>query len=521
MFGKKKDKNSTRDNKIKKNNEITEVAFDQVLSKKLDDNIDMFKRIFDHDETMVIRRFQNKYLSAAKCCVIYFDAMVNLDIINENIIKPILCSNLAEEISKNNLLEDLQHKVIGSHNASEETNVNNIVDDIIYGDTLFLIDGYDKGLIIKSKGWQTRSITEPQSEQVLRGPREGFTESIMINISLIRRKIKNPEFKIKFMSIGIKTHTKICICYMKSIASENILKELERRLEDIDIDGIIDSGYIQELIRDAPFSPFQTVGNTERPDVIAAKLLEGRIAIMVDGSPAVLTVPCVLAETAQANEDYYNNYIFASLNRIIRTTAAMLATIIPSLYLVLVTFHQEMIPTPLLLSFSASREGIPIPTSLSLFIMLLIFDILREAGTRMPSSVGQAVNIVGALVLGEAAVQAKLVGAPVVIITALSGILTLLNINIVGSIIILRFFLLLLSSVLGIYGFIFGYVLIILHLASIRSFGVPYMLDITSVKNHNGQDVWVRAPWWSMVMRPKIIAAKNIIRQASGKNKRR
>jgi len=522
MFGRRKNRNTANDNETNgRDIKFDEVVSGNSLSKKLDENIDMFKKIFSDDETLMIRRFQNKYLSAVKCCIIYLDAMIDLNIINENIIKPIHNSNLADEISRSNLFEELQYKVIGSHNIEEKTDLNNIVEDILYGDTLFLLDGYDRGLIIKSQGWEKRSVEEPPSEQVVRGPREGFTESVMVNISLIRRKIKNPELKIKFMNIGRRTHTKICICYMKDIASESILKELERRLKEIDIDGIIDSGYIEELIRDAPFSPLPTIGSTERPDVVAARLLEGRIAVIVDGSPDVLTVPFVLAETTQVNEDYYNNFIFGSFNRIIRTTAAIMAIVIPSLYLALVTFHQEMIPTPLLLSFSASREGIPFPTFLSLFVMLLIFDILREAGTRMPSTVGQAVNIVGALVLGEAVVQARLVSAPVVIVTALSGILTLMNIDMVGPVIVFRFMLLFLSSVLGIYGFIFGFVLIVLHLASIRSFGVPYMLDITSVKNHAGQDVWIRAPWWFMVVRPKIIAAKNLVREISGKKRRR
>lgn len=199
-------------------------------------------------------------------------------------------------------------------------------------------------------------------------------------------------------------------------------------MERIEIDGILDSGYIQELIRDAPFSPFETVGYSERPDAIASKLLEGRIALFVDGSPVVLTVPYIMAENAQASEDYYNNFLYASINRFLRSISAIITFSTPAIYLAVTNYHQEMLPTPLLLlSISASRQSVPFPTGLSLFIMLLLFDLLREVGTRMPTSIGQAVNIVGTLVLGQAAVEAKLVSAPVVIITAFSGITTLLN----------------------------------------------------------------------------------------------
>ena len=518
MFNKNQ---KTKQEKTNSNKEKNEKTSNEVLKKSLEYNINLFSEIFANDETLIIRRFQNKVLKSAKCCVLYFDGMVKTEIINENIIKPILSNDLSMNILEENLLEELQYKVIVSNDVKTEINISRMNDAAIYGDTIFLLEGYEKALIINTKGWQTRTITEPESEKIIRGPREGFTESIMMNISMVRRKIKSTDLKFKFKDIGVRTRTKTCICYIEGIVAPNILTELERRLDEINIDGILDSGYIQELIRDAPFSPFETVGYSEKPDVIASKILEGRIAIIVDGSPVALTVPFILAEASQSSEDYYNNYIFGSFNRLLRTISAYFAISIPAVYLSIVTYHQEMLPTPLLLSISASRQGVPLPTALSMFIMLLIFDALREAGTRMPTAIGQAVNIVGTLVLGQAAVEAKLVSAPVVIVTALTGILTLMNISLIGASILSRFFLLLAASVLGIYGFFLGSFLIILHVLSIRSFGVPYLLNISKVKNHNGQDTWIRAPWWSMTLRPKIIGAKNLVRQAAPKNRRR
>lgn len=489
------------------------------LNVSLDNNIKLFKDIFQNDETLMIREFQNKRLKTAQCCIIYIDGMVNTEIINENIIQPVLSSDLSKDIESDNLLEEFMKKVIVSNNVTLEIEINKIVSSITSGNTLFLLEGYDKALVINTKGWQTRPISEPESTRVVRGPREGFTESIMINISMVRRKINNPDLKFKFKEIGERTHTKTCICYIEGLALEGILSELEQRLDRIEIDGIIDSGYIQELIKDAPYSPFETVGSSERPDAIAAKLLEGRIALFVDGSPFVLTVPFLIVENFQSNEDYYNNYIFASMNRLIRGLTAVTTVIIPAIFLAIVTYHQEMLPTPLLLSLSASRQGVPFPTSISLFLMLFIFDILREVGTRMPAPIGQAVNIVGTLVLGQAAVDARLVSAPVVIVTALTGMTTLINMNFIGATIIWRYLLLLGASVLGIYGFFMVLLVLYMFLMSIRSFGVPYMMNVTRAKNHDGQDAWIRAPWWTMTARPKIIAAKDLVKQPIKKGK--
>jgi spore germination protein KA len=504
---------------IASNQEINKKLEKKTLSKFLEDNISMFENIFKNDETLIIREFENKQLKAAKCCIIYIDGMVNTEIVNENIIQPVLRSDLSEDIESDNLLVELKKKVIVSNNVTMEDDINEIVKLVVYGDTLFLLEGYDNALVISSKGWQSRSISEPDSAKVIRGPREGFTESIIVNLSLVRRKIKNPDLKFKFKEIGERTHTKTCICYIEGLALEGILSELIERLDKIEIDGIIDSGYIQELIKDAPFSPFETVGSSERPDVIAAKLLEGRIALFVDGSPFVLTVPFLVVENFQANEDYYNNYIYSTINRLIRGITSVTSITIPAVYLAIVTYHQEMLATPLLLSIYASRQDVPIPTALSLFIMLIIFDVLREAGTRMPAPIGQTVSIIGTIVLGQAAVEARLVSAPVIIITALTGITTLINMNFIGATIIFRNILLLGASFLGIYGVILCIIILYLHLMSIRSFGVPYMMNVTRAKNHDGQDAWIRAPWWTMTLRPKIVAAKNLVRQSKWKSK--
>lgn len=487
------------------------------LTKSLEENIKILKDKFVNDSTVIFRRFQNRYLPRVKCCIVFIEGMIDFKHINMQIIEPLMEQDLRDLSTSCNLLEDIKNKVLPVNDVEESDDLERILQSICYGDTIFLLDGYDTALLVESKGWEVRAITEPESGKVIRGPREGFTEHIITNISLIRRKIKNPNLKFKFMQLGKQTNTAICITYIEGIALESVLVKLEQRLNRIDIDGILDSGYIQELISDAPLSTFPTVGYTERPDVVVARILEGRIAVIVDGSPFVLTVPHILVENIQVSEDYYDHFIFGSFNRFVRAVASIFTISIPAIYLALVTYHQEMIPTQLLVSLSASLEGVPLPTSLSLIIMLLIFDILREAGARMPTAVGQTVNIVGTLVLGQAAVEAHLVSAPVIIVTAISGITTLIVPSLIESLVLLRFILLILSSILGLYGYFIGIILIYLHLMSIRSFGVPYMMSITRFRNHDGQDAWIRAPWWTMTLRPKIIGAKNLVRQISNR----
>ena len=490
------------------------------LTKSLEENIKILEDKFKNDGTVIFRRFQNRYLPKAKCCIVFIEGMIDFKHINRQIIEPIMEQDLTNLSLSFNLLEDIKEKVLPVNDVEESGDLEKILQSICYGNTAFLIDGHDTALLVESKGWEIRAITEPESGKVFRGPREGFTEHIISNISLIRRRIKNPNLKFKFLQLGKQTNTTVCITYIEGVALESVLVELEQRLNRIDIDGILDSGYIQELIEDSPLSTFPTIGYTERPDVVVARMLEGRIAVIVDGSPFVLTVPHIFIENIQVSEDYYDHFIFGSFNRFLRTTASIATISIPAVYLALVTYHQEMIPTQLLITLSASLEGVPLPTSLSLIIMLIIFDVLREAGARMPSAVGQTVNIVGTLVLGQAAVEAQLVSAPVIIITAISGITTLVLPTLIESVVLLRLFLLVLSSFMGLYGYFIGIMLIFLHLMSIRSFGVPYMMSITRFKDHDGQDSWIRAPWWSMTLRPKIIGAKNLIRQISRHNRR-
>ncbi|MBM7855094.1 spore germination protein KA [Desulfohalotomaculum tongense] len=482
------------------------------LTKSIDQNISLFQKIFSHDRTIIFRHFKAGYKNI-KCCLIYVDEMADREIINENIMQPVMYLDEYENIPQSKILDFIVNKVLISGNVKKSSDISCLAEAILYGDTMLLVDGFSEILIIDTKGWKVRSITPPETEKVVRGAREGFTESIIINLSLIRRKLLTTDLKFEFKQLGTRTKTTICICYIEGLAPAKIINELEKRLDNINIDGVLDSGYIEELIKDSPLSPFKTIGSTERPDTVAGKLLEGRVAVVCDGSPFVLTLPHIFIEAFQVNEDYYNNFIFASINRMLRYFSFFLTISVPSIFLALTTYHQEMIPTPLLLSIAASREGVPFPTVVEAAAMLVTFEMLREAGVRLATPIGQTVSIVGALVLGEAAVTAKFASAPMIIVVALTGITSYLITEMLGALILVRIILLLLSSVLGLYGYIFGVIGLFIHLMSMRSFGVPYMLNVSSINVRDLKDTAVRAPWYAMYFRPKLMT-KNMLRKS-------
>jgi len=484
----------------------------EALTKSLSENIEMMKGIFKDDATMITRSIESPSDPMIEYCILYCDGMVNNKLLNEDIIKPLL--EYSPEQKEPDLIDILAKQVMISDSVEKTSELENILQGIVYGDTVLLVDGYSEALILNTKGWSTRASAEPDGERVLRGPREGFNESILNNLSLLRRRIRTPDLKMEFQSFGTRTKTKSCICYLDGVVNHEVLAELKKRLKTFSIDGVLDVNYISEFIRDTPLSPIETVGSTERPDIVAAKLLEGRVALFLDGTPVVLTLPHLFIEFFQSDEDYYLNFYYASIGRLLRLFAFFISTSTPAIYVALTTFHQEMLPTPLIMSISLARQGVPFPTVVEMLLMLLVFEMLRESGARMPGMMGQALSIVGALVIGQAAVTAKIVSAPMIIVVAFTGISGLMVPRIKGTSILLRFSLLILSSLLGLYGYMFGMLGLLIHLFSLTSFGIPIMSNVYANSIQDEKDILVRAPWWLMKKRPKYISP-NTTRQST------
>lgn len=485
-------------------------------SDELETNVKYIRDIFVNDDTLQFRYLSSPFQAELHFCMIFADGMINNKLMDDDIVYPLLHYKFPEKID--DLMELILQHVTLSNSVEKTADMENIVQGIVYGDTVLLADGCAGALILNTKGWTARSISEPESERVLRGPREGFNESLLINISMVRRKLRTPDLKLKYLTFGRRTRTKACLCYLDSVVNKSVLENLQKRLDKIDIDGTLDTQYLSESIRDKPYAGVDTIGSTERPDVVAAKLLEGRVAILLDGTPQVITVPYLFIESFQSDEDYYLSFMFASIGRILRILSFLISTSLPAAYVALVTFHPEILPTSLLISISQSRQGVPFPTVVEMLFMLVVFEMLRESGARMPGMMGQALSIVGALVIGQAAVQAKIVSAPIIIIIAFTGIAGLMNPRIKGFTILVRFIILALVTILGLYGFLFGYLALLIHLFNIDSFGIPIMANNAMRELQEFKDTYIRAPWWKMIKRPKGISNDDV-RQRGGAKK--
>jgi len=458
------------------------------LTCSLAENLKQLKEIFKDDDTFRIREITAK--SGVKCAVIYIDGMVSNQIVDQFLIGQALNSLKERSIS----FEDFKSKVLASNEAYEETDIIKLCEKILYGDTVFLVDGYCVGMWLSTKGFMLRSPSEPENEAMLFGSHEGFIESVLMNTAMIRRRIQSKDLKFKFMSLGTITQTKLCICFLRGKADETLLKKIEDKLSTIKTDGFFDSNFLKEQLCAKKKTPFDLIGSTERPDTAAAKILEGKFIIIVDGCPVALTLPFLFFDNFRLADDYNFNFYFTTFSRNLRVLSFVFTVTFPAFYLSLVAFHREMIPTPLLLSISQSRSGVPFPTLLEAIGLLLIFELLREAGQRIPSGVGQALSVVGAIVIGQSAVSAKLISAPLVIIVAFTGLTGLMTPRLKGIIIVSRFAFLILSAFFGLYGLIVGVCIAVIHIAAQSSFGVSYLLYSSPLNKKSFRDNLLRLP---------------------------
>lgn len=464
--------------------------------KTLAENEEIMNRIFDKDSVFNLRYVASRN-GGNRYFIAYFDGMVDNQIIDLNILRPLtLCDG---DISP----ETLAQRVITTDTFEITGDLSKACAAMIQGDTLIFTDGYTDVISASSKGFKTRGVDEPDSEKNIRGPREGFTESIIANTALLRRCLLSPDLKMDMQSVTTLSDQKICLCYLDTMVDKDVLNRLQKRLSRISLKTALSANYIEEYIRDSKYSPFKTVGMTEKPDVAAAKILEGRIVIMVDGTPSVLTVPFLFLEYFQSSNDYYSNFWLGSAQRLLRIAGVFLSVSVPAIYISLVCFHQEMLPVKLLMSIASSREGVPLSSILELFVMLAAFELLNEAGVMMPQGIGNALSTVGGVVIGQAAVDARFISAPLVIVVAFTGLTDLLIPKMKEAMLTARLFLLILSAMVGLYGYIIGVLFILAMLISMKSFGVPYTSFVATWKLQDMRDTGIRAPLW-MLHKPSV-----------------
>ncbi|MGE7840227.1 spore germination protein [Lysinibacillus sp. NPDC093712] len=494
----------------------------KLLHTSLSENIFTIKEALGNSNDVIIREMTLDQLDKLSIALIYIDGISDKNIITDFIIENLMLdSEIVPEHSEEKIQDYLKKHCITVGDVKDILDFTALFSYILNGDTVILLEGQSVAIVTSTKGAKDRAVTEPQTESVIRGPRESFTETLRTNTALIRRKIKSPNLWIKSRVIGEITQTDVAVMYINGIANDKIVQEVLDRLDKIDIDGVLETGYLEDFIQDSKFSLFPMIYNTERPDVVAAELLEGKVAILVDGTPLVLTVPVVFTSFLQAAEDYYQNWIISSLIRLLRFFGICLALVMPSLYVAITTFHQEMLPTAMLISIASQREGVPFPAVVEALIMEIAFEILREAGLRMPRTIGPAVSIVGTLVIGQAAVEAGVVSAVMVIIVALTAICSFLfpSYGLSNTIRVLRFPLMILAAMFGLFGVMFGIMIIILHLCSLRSFGVPYMSPFGPLILKDQKDAMILFPRRDLFTRPRLISQKNNVREQNYSNR--
>lgn len=486
------------------------------LSKNILDNLNILHQLFQNCSDVVYREFSIDTLNRS-AVLVFINGLVDTKIINETIITSIM--NIKEipvdGLNSDNITEMVKQHSLQIADINEILTIGEAEDALLNGNTIFLLDGDTKALKMATTGWKERNVSQPVIEKVIRGPMEGFTENISSNTALIRRKIKSSQLKVEEYVVGRQTRTKVEVAYLQGIADEKIVEEVRKRIESVDVDSILESGYLEELIEDTSYTIFPQIQHSERPDKIAGNILEGRIAILIDGTPFVLIAPAVFIQFFQSCDDYYERYPVATAVRIIRLIFFVISLLLPGFYVATILYDKEMIPTPLLISILEAAHGVPFPIFVEALIMEIVFEALREAGLRIPIPAGQTIGIVGALVIGEAAVSAGIVSPIMVIIISITAVASfgIPSYDMGYTIRILRFTILLLGATLGLYGIMLAILALLIHMASLKSFGVNYLSPIAPLNFQDFKDALARFPWWAMRKRPGSVGMNNPNRQ--------
>ncbi|WP_449540403.1 spore germination protein [Ferdinandcohnia sp. Marseille-Q9671] len=488
------------------------------ISNNVEQTIDEFTQIFQKDIDFSTRRFH--LYGEASAVVLYISSLVDQEKIDRDIIRPLQESKRPERdhaCMTTTLLKDVLYHCSGT----AESVLSSLLSGLVRGKCIVLIENSDKALLLDAYKPEKRGLTQPETERVVRGPRDGFIEQIMTNVSLLRYRLPVPEFRVEHMEVGERTKTRVGICYMEGIVNQELLTEVKVRLDKINIDRILDAGYIEQLIQDNPRSPFPQVQNTERPDKAVGNLLEGRVVLLVDGSPFALIVPAVFNQFYQTSEDYNERFMITSAIRMIRFMSLIFSLTFSSFYVTVLSYHPETIPAKFVVAASSGRSGVPFPVFIEVLLMEIAMEILREATVRMPQQVGGALSIVGVLVIGQAAVMAGFVSPITVVIIALStiGSFATPSYNAATAFRMLRFPLIVLAGTFGLLGLAFGVIFILNHMLSLRSFGLPYMAPVAPGNFTGIKDTFIRAPLRWLKERPAELQTLDVRRTDPGKER--
>ncbi len=488
--------------------ELANIKIDADIKK----NEAILKEVFKDTNDIIFRNMnigQNKKIDIL---LNYVDGMTTKDSISEYAVQALMEQVNIESFEKSPEKE-LQNAIMQTSIAITEVGtlqtLQECVDKMLSGETILFIDTCSKAIWLSSRGWPIRGIQEPAAETLIRGPRDGFIETMKINITLIRRRIRDPRLKVKYMQVGTRSKTDLAVLYIEDVVNKTVLDEVEKRINNINIEAVLESSYIEEMIEDDTYSPFPQIENTERPDAVASALLEGRVVIAVDNSSSVLMAPATFVSFMQSSEDYYERWMLACLIRMIRYIALPIVMMLPAIYVAVTQFHPNMLPTQLALYVAASRANVPFPPYFEALLMELVMELVREASLRITTPVGSTIGLVSGLVIGSASVEAGLITPIAVIIVALTGLASFAipSYNFSTSLRMIRFGFIIIASFFGLFGISIGLCILIIHLCTLKSFGVPYLTPMTHFieRRKDLKDTVIRPKINNLVRKPKYL----------------
>lgn len=487
--------------------------FSEEQGKPMRLHAESIQKLFEKSGDVVVRPIQVGTLEAFLFCV---DGLIDSATIGEQIFKPLATDErLQQAVDETQAVELLLDGAAHFPFVTKETNVNKVITSVLSGLTAILFNQIETAVLVDARGFEKRSIGEPTDENVIKGAKDCFVEVIRVNTATIRRKIKSPNLVIEESVAGKMSLTNIALVYLEGTTNRHILKEVRRRLQKMNIDGIMTTGYLEESLAEKPFSVFPQLLYTERPDKFCSHIMDGRVGLLIDGLPTAYILPASVTMFMQAPEDYSNNYIFSSVIRLLRYFCLVVSLLLPGFYIAITTFHQEMIPTELAFSIQKAKMDVPFPSFVEILGMLIAFEILMEAGLKLPKTIGQAVSIVGALVVGQAAVEAKIISPAVVIVIAFTGVcgFTMPNQDFSHAVRLWRFLFTVAGSLAGLFGVMILLIFLLLELCSIQNLGAPYLEPLSDSISSHIKDTLLRPPFRYLNWRPFSVRPINIRRQ--------
>lgn len=487
-------------------NKCTQEMTKQKISRSIEENIAFINNSFNTktNKDIIIRKFI--IAGKHKAFLVFLDGMVDKNIINSSILKPLLNSNKFKSENNKCQLNSVILEIIETNQAIKVTDQNSALYEILSGDTILYIDGCDYYIASETKGFDKRSIERPQIEGAIAGSQESFNETLRTNVTLIRKNIKNKDLSTEYLKIGSRTQILCAIMYIEGLTNPAIIDEVKRRISSIKSDSVIGGGMLEQYIEDNTMSLFPTVLSTERPDKTVSNILEGRVAILVDGMPFASIVPVTFTSFMHTSDDSFMRWQYGTFIRLIRFAALLIAILLPSFYVAITSFHQEMIPTELLIAIAQAKENVPFPTIVEVMLMEISFELIREAGIRIPGMIGNTLGIIGALILGQAAVQANIVSPILIIVVAVTGLsnFSIPSYTFAFSIRILRFIFIFSGALLGFYGITITWIILSTLLFSKKSFGINYFAPVTPVTKKE-RDFLIKQPIWRRDKRPDYL----------------